>query len=56
MTVRIVKKKSSKKAPSKHRKVSARSKRINWDKYFGKIEFPVEALSYQRKARDEWAR
>ena len=55
MTVKI-KRESTKKVASKLRKITSRSKKINWDKYFGKIEFPVDALTYQRRMRDEWAR
>jgi hypothetical protein len=55
MTVRIGKKESPKKVTSKIQKVTSRSKKINWDKYVGKIKFPVDALTYQRKVRDEWA-
>lgn len=56
MTVRIGKKESPKKVAGKIRKITSRSKKINWDKYFGKIEFPIDALTYQRKLRNEWAR
>ena len=27
---------------------------VNLEKYFGKIDFGVEGLTYQLKARDEW--
>ena len=27
---------------------------INLDKYFGKIKFGVDGLTYQLKVRDEW--
>jgi hypothetical protein len=56
MTVKIGKKESLKKVAGKIRKITSRSKKINWDKYFGKIKFPIDALSYQRKMRDEWAK
>lgn len=56
MTVRIGKKESAEKAARKIRKVTARSKKINWNKYVGKIKFPADALTYQRKVRDEWSR
>ena len=54
MTVRIGKKESPKSAASKIKKVTSRSKKINWDKYVGKIKFPNDALTYQQKVRDEW--
>jgi hypothetical protein len=56
MTVKIGKKESPKKVAGKIRKITSRSKKINWDKYFGKIKFPINALTYQRKMRDEWAK
>ncbi len=56
MTIKIGKKESPKKVARKIRKITSRSKKIDWDKYFGKIKFPVGALTYQRKVRDEWAK
>lgn len=56
MTVKIGKKESPKKIAGKLSKMKSRSKRILWDKYFGKIKFPEESLTYQRKMRDEWAK
>jgi hypothetical protein len=56
MAVKIGKKESPKKVAGKSRKLTSRSKKIKWDKYFGKIEFPQAALTYQRKMRDEWAK
>ncbi len=56
MTVKIGKKESLKKVAGKLRKVTSNSKKIDWNKYFGKIEFPFDALTYQRKMRDEWAK
>lgn len=54
MVVKLKRRESQKNLKSKLRKVSAKSKKIDWDKYFGKINFPVNAVSYQRKLRDEW--
>jgi hypothetical protein len=54
MVVKLKKKESQKKREDKIRRVSAKSKKIDWDKYFGKIDFPVDAHTYQRKLRDEW--
>ena len=56
MTIKIGKKESLKKVAGKLTKITSKSKKIDWNKYFGKIEFPVNALTYQRKLRDEWAR
>jgi hypothetical protein len=56
MTVRIRKKTPAKKITARIKKVMGRTKKIDWDKYVGKIQFPVDALSYQRKPRDEWSR
>ena len=56
MTIKIGKKETTKKAARKLRKITSKSKRIIWDKYFGKIQFPIAALTYQRNMRDEWAK
>ena len=55
MTVKIKKRESARSKKNKLAKATAKSKNINWDKYFGKINFPIEALSYQKKVRDEWS-
>jgi hypothetical protein len=52
--MKVGKKESAKSVAKKLRKVSAKTKKIDWDKYFGKIKFPVDALTYQKKMRDEW--
>lgn len=49
MIVKIKKRESSKKRADKVRKTTAKSRKINWDKYFGKIQFPVNAIT----AKDE---
>jgi len=54
MVVRISKKDSGKSKTEKIKKVSAKSKKINWDKYFKKVKFPVDAIAYQQKMRNEW--
>jgi hypothetical protein len=56
MISKIKNQKSPKKIQEKLQKASAKSKKINWDKYFGKINFPVSALSYQQKMRNEWGK
>lgn len=56
MTIKIGKRESPKKIARKLSKMKSMSKRIHWDKYFGKIKFPVDALTYQQKMRDEWAK
>lgn len=55
MTVKINKKESSGSKARKLARATANSKSINWDKYFGKIKFPVNALTYQQKMRNEWS-
>lgn len=56
MTVKISRKDSVKSKAKKVAKATSKSKHINWDKYFGKIKFPVDALAYQTKVRDEWSK
>lgn len=56
MTVKISRKDSVKSKAKKVAKATSKSKHINWDKYFGKIKFPVDALAYQTKVRDEWGK
>jgi len=56
MVIKVGKKESSRTIAEKLKKASAKTKKINWDKYFGKIDFPVDALTYQRKMRDEWGK
>ena len=52
MIVKAIKKRISKKTNSKN--TSAKAKKVNWDKYFGKITFPLDGITLQRKMRDEW--
>lgn len=35
-------------------KLSKKKTPINLEKYFGKIDFGTDGLTYQLKARDEW--
>lgn len=56
MTIKISRKDSVKLKAKKLAKATSKSKHINWDKYFGKIKFPVDALTYQIKLRDEWSK
>ena len=56
MTVKTSKRESPRSKAQKLTKATSKSKHINWDKYFGKIKFPVDALTYQLKTRDEWSK
>jgi hypothetical protein len=56
MVMKVGKKESPKSVAKKLKKASSRTKKINWDKYFGKIKFPVDALKYQKVMRDEWSK
>jgi len=56
MTIKINKRESARSKAQKLAKASAKSKKIDWDKYFGKIDFPVDAVAYQRKLRNEWSK
>ena len=55
MAIKIKKPVPPKRMTGKLKKAATGSKTINWDKYFGKIDFPMNALTFQRKMRDEWA-
>jgi hypothetical protein len=37
----------------KLKQASVKTKRINWDKYVGKIKLP-DPVDYQQKMRDDW--
>jgi hypothetical protein len=56
MTITINKKEPAHTKARKLAKATAKSKSINWDKYFGKIKFPMNALAYQQKIRNEWGK
>mgnify|MGYP003460309526 CR=1 FL=1 len=56
MVIKVGKKESARIIAQKLKKATAKTKKINWDKYFGKIDFPVDAITYQRKMRDEWGK
>jgi len=56
MAIKIFKGKTTRTKAQKLTKATSKSKHINWDKYFGKIKFPVDALAYQLKVRDEWGK
>ena len=49
----VAKDSNKKKAPKKRAKL-ARPKRIDWDKYVGKIKFPDDFLASIRVMRNEW--
>jgi len=53
MMVKIIKKRIAKKTKPKN--TTPRVKKINWDKYIGKINFPADGITLQRKMRDEWS-
>jgi hypothetical protein len=36
------------------KKIVAPKRKINLDKYAGKIKFKTDGLAYQKKVRDEW--
>lgn len=55
MVIRLKKKAANKSLKSKLKKASASTKKIDWDKYVGKIQIPVDALTYQKKLRNEWS-
>ncbi len=33
---------------------SPKGKKLNWEKFFGKVNFNMDPIDYQRKLRDEW--
>lgn len=54
MVIRLKKKTANKSLKSKLKKASPSVKQVDWDKYVGKIQIPVDALTYQKKIRNEW--
>lgn len=56
MAIKINKRESENSKAKKLAKARAKSKKIDWNKYFGKINFRVDALDYQRKLRNEWSK
>lgn len=57
MSVTIDKDQSKKQIEKKIERVSKEKegKRIDAGKYFGKIDFGVDGLTFQKRVRDEWA-
>ncbi|MBY0435564.1 MAG: hypothetical protein K2U26_15790 [Cyclobacteriaceae bacterium] len=37
-------------------KATRGEKKIDWDKYVGKIHFSEDGVTFQRRIRDEWAK
>ena len=54
MTVMLGKNPTKKEAEDAIEKLRKRKKKINLDKYFGKVDFQIDGLKYQKKARNEW--
>jgi hypothetical protein len=51
MTIRITKKTTKKKVADKLEKKTSKRKTINLNKYFGKVNFEVDGLTYQKEIR-----
>ncbi len=54
MTIKIAKSSTAKQLEDALKKLESSSKGIDLDKYFGKINFEVDGLTYQKKVRNEW--
>ena len=56
MTLTIHKKDSEKTIRETIRKAMERKskKSVNLDRYFGKVDFGTDGLTYQKRIRDEW--
>jgi len=54
MTIKISKRASESELKLALRKMQAKKKKINLDKYFGKVDFGTDGLSYQKKIRNDW--
>jgi hypothetical protein len=56
MSLTIHKKDSEKTIRETIRKATERKNRktVDLDRYFGKVDFGVDGLTYQKKIRDEW--
>lgn len=54
MTIKVSKKISGDELRSALKKMRSKKKKLNLDKYFGKINFGTDGLTYQKKIRNEW--
>jgi hypothetical protein len=55
MTVKVSKKSSRKALEKAVLKTKSSQKKVDLSKYFGKVNFGVDGLTYQKKIRNEWA-
>ncbi len=53
MIVRVTKKTAKKKVKTALKKISSKRKPIDLDKYFGKINFGTDGLTYQKRIRKD---
>jgi hypothetical protein len=51
MTIRITKKTTKKKIANELEKKTSKRKSVNLNKYFGKVNFGVDGLTYQKEIR-----
>jgi hypothetical protein len=51
MTIRITKKTTKKKVANKLEKKTSKRNSINLNKYFGKVSFGMDGLTYQKEIR-----
>lgn len=54
MVVRIKKTTKKEEIDKLLKKLKTKRKKVNLDKYFGKINFGMDGLTYQKKIRNEW--
>ena len=52
MIVRVSRKTPKRKIKAALSKISTKKKKINLDKFFGKVNFGVDGLTYQRNVRE----
>lgn len=55
MTVKVSKKSTRKEIEKALTKSTSRRKKIDLSKYFGKVNFGTDGLTYQKKVRNEWS-
>jgi hypothetical protein len=55
MTVKISKTTTRKEIEKALAKSKSKRKRINLSKYFGRVDFGIDGLTYQKKIRNEWS-
>lgn len=54
MVIRVSKKSKREDLDKALTRMKSKRKKIDLNKYFGKVDFGVDGLTYQKKIRNEW--